>query len=153
MHYALAKPTKEALYTALPDDVQYRAKPALDTIVNRLGSLVGAGYFALCLALDVPKSYRRAAVLVLSAVWSRVALHMGRLSSAGAIAEVDAGSAAPPRAPVTEPRALWMRRSLCAGIGASDTSGAHDVLWLVVFCVTGVGLGMTFELLQMHAGP
>ena len=25
--------------------------------------------------------------------------------------------------------------------------------WLVVFVVSGIGLGMTFELLQMHAGP
>jgi len=34
-HYALAKPAKESLYAALPSEVQYRAKPLLDTLVDR----------------------------------------------------------------------------------------------------------------------
>ena len=36
-HYALAKPTKESLYASMPTDVQYRAKPLLDTLINRCG--------------------------------------------------------------------------------------------------------------------
>ena len=81
MHYALAKPTKEALYAALPDDVQYRAKPTLDTIVNRIGTLIGSAFFALCLAHGVAPLHRRIVVLTLTVAWGYVALHMGRLAS------------------------------------------------------------------------
>ena len=45
IHYSLAKPTKEGLYAAFPKDVVFIAKPLLDTLVYRMGSLVGAGYF------------------------------------------------------------------------------------------------------------
>lgn len=41
VHYSLLKPTKESLYAALPLDVQYRAKPLLDTFIYRVGSVVG----------------------------------------------------------------------------------------------------------------
>ena len=40
VHYSLLKPTKEGLYAALPTDVQYRAKPLLDTLIYRLGSVL-----------------------------------------------------------------------------------------------------------------
>jgi drug/metabolite transporter (DMT)-like permease len=28
-----------------------------------------------------------------------------------------------------------------------------EMLWLVVFCVTGIGLGMSFEFMELHGGP
>eukprot|EP00966_Prymnesium_polylepis_P289999 6698838-Prymnesium_polylepis.1 len=49
VHYSLLKPTKESLYAALPTDVQYRAKPLLDTLIYRVGSVVGAAYFTCLL--------------------------------------------------------------------------------------------------------
>ena len=80
-HYALAKPTKESIYAMMPSEVQYRAKPLLDTLVNRAAALLGAGFFALCMRLSIAVAIRRGILLAVVLVWAAVARHLGRLSS------------------------------------------------------------------------
>ena len=197
------------MYARLPPGVQYRVKPILDTIVNRLGTLVGSAYFATVLAFGISRTLRRCIVLVVAAASGVIALHMGRLSSTS-ITEHQADkndSHCPPEA-AREPPSIatgWLHTActsgkcqmgygarahegcspggangvcadgvrrrdgdgLCKGTASGTASGtalrdgtiqeAHErrvaLCWLGLFCTTGIGLGMTFELLQMHAGP
>jgi len=69
VHYSLLKPTKESLYAALPVDVQYRAKPLLDTFIYRFGSVVGAAYFTWALKAGMTPIQRRLFLLAVTVVW------------------------------------------------------------------------------------
>ena len=165
-HYALSKPTKESLYTALPYGVSYRAKPLLDTFVNRTGSLLGAGFFGLCMRLQVAPTMRRTMLLFVTLVWMVVSWDMGKLSAPSPAPSTTPGVAvtaasisgsadnagpsvdvAPsPPARRDRPFGPWILRWCQRGnVGA--------VLWLAIFCATGIAIGMSFEVLQLHAGP
>ena len=69
VHYSLLKPTKESLYAALPTDVQYRAKPLLDTLVYRVGSVVGAAYFTWALKMGMTPKHRQLLLCGLTIAW------------------------------------------------------------------------------------
>jgi AAA family ATP:ADP antiporter len=69
VHYSLLKPTKESLYAALPTEVQYKAKPLLDTFVYRSGSVVGAAYFTWALKTGMSAVERRTFLLILTLFW------------------------------------------------------------------------------------
>ena len=76
-HYAVGKPTKEGLYAALPADVQFVAKPLLDTLVYRVGSLGGAAYFSACVTWGVSPQQRQAMLLGLTILWAAVSWRVG----------------------------------------------------------------------------
>jgi AAA family ATP:ADP antiporter len=46
-NFAIARPTREVLFTVLPREDRYKAKSFIDTVVYRLGDQVGAWSFAL----------------------------------------------------------------------------------------------------------
>eukprot|EP00966_Prymnesium_polylepis_P230510 5334094-Prymnesium_polylepis.1 len=77
IHYALAKPTKEGLYAAMPRDAQFVAKPLLDTLVYRVGSLVGASYFAASLKWGVSAEVRRYILIAVTLVWAANSYYVG----------------------------------------------------------------------------
>ena len=146
----------------------------LDTIVNRLGTLLGAGYFSLCLRLGVSPEWRRLFILVLALIWEYLTYRMACLSAvtaataitddrepvAAAASDVplpDAQTAttrsagAAPLVPITR---TWLaHRPWAQSRWVIDREFRESMLWLLLFCATGIGLGQTFELLQMHAGP
>ena len=64
VHYGLLKPTKEGLYAALPKETVFIAKPLLDTLIYRTGSLICAAYFTA--ALGYPLTPRARQILLLS---------------------------------------------------------------------------------------
>ena len=81
--YAIARPTREVLYTVVPREDRYKAKSFIDTVVYRAGDQVGAWSFTLLssgLALD-PKAIGLVAV-VLSAAWLANAMWLGRRQDA-----------------------------------------------------------------------
>ena len=80
VHYAIVKPTKESLYTGMSRDAQLLAKPLLDTFVYRLGSLLGAAYFAAALAGGMGEDTRRYILLAVSAVWGCNSWWIGSLA-------------------------------------------------------------------------
>ncbi len=47
INYAAARPAREVLFTVIPPAEKYRAKLAIDTVVQRLGDTLGAGVFAM----------------------------------------------------------------------------------------------------------
>jgi AAA family ATP:ADP antiporter len=84
--YALARPSRELLYTVVPRQDKYKAKSFIDTVVYRTGDQVGAWGSAL---LDAPKlgpGATRVALLAipLSLIWLINALWLGRRQEARA---------------------------------------------------------------------
>ena len=52
-NFAIARPTREVLFTVLPREDRYKAKSFIDTAVYRLGDQIGAWSFALLTALGL----------------------------------------------------------------------------------------------------
>ena len=78
-NFAIARPTREVLYTVLSREDKYKAKSFIDTAVYRIGDQVGAwSYAALgALGLALPGIALYVAVPV-SAVWLANAFWLGR---------------------------------------------------------------------------
>ena len=74
--YAIARPTREVLFTVVPREDRYKAKGFIDTFVYRLGDQVGAWSVALLSGIDA-----RAATLTaigIAALWLLTGLWLGR---------------------------------------------------------------------------
>ena len=109
IHYALLKPTKEGLYAAMPAEAIFIAKPLLDTLVYRLGSLLGAWYFTSALRWGLSAEMRRYFLLAVTLCWGINSWYVGvlahRVQQAAALRAEDDGdiigdeleSAPPPR--------------------------------------------------------
>ena len=80
IHYALLKPTKEGLYASLPAEVQFIAKPLLDTLIYRCGSLIGAGYFTWAMNAGVTPKFRQFLLLGVTFVWMGNSFWLGILA-------------------------------------------------------------------------
>jgi len=78
-NFAIARPTREVLYTVLSREDKYKAKSLIDTAVYRLGDQIGAwsysGLAALGLALPAIALY---AAVPASALWLGIAFWLGR---------------------------------------------------------------------------
>jgi ATP:ADP antiporter, AAA family len=74
--YAVAKPTREMLFTVVPQDEKYKAKNVIDTVVYRFGDLSSAWVSSWIL----PSGTVGLAIfgLLVTAVWIPVALVLGR---------------------------------------------------------------------------
>ena len=96
-NFAIARPTREVLFTVLPREDKYKAKSFIDTVVYRLGDQVGAwsyaalGWFGLSLAgiawIAVPVS----ALWLMNAFW--LGKRQEQLAQAGGL-DAPAGSRA-----------------------------------------------------------
>ncbi|MBV9654765.1 MAG: MFS transporter [Acetobacteraceae bacterium] len=76
-NFAIARPTREVLFTVLPREDRYKAKSFIDTVIYRLGDQVGAWAFALLGALGWGSRASLVAV-PLSAAWLANAIWLGR---------------------------------------------------------------------------
>ena len=94
--YAIARPTREVLYTVVPREDRYKAKSFIDTVVYRAGDQVGAWSFTLLSSrLGMGSREIGLAAVILSAVWLVNGLWLGRKQDAMAaeetrLAEVEA---------------------------------------------------------------
>lgn len=86
--YALAKPTRELLFTHVSTDAKYKSKLVLDVVVQRLGDTLGAAAFAGLDARSASAGRLALACAVASATWLLFAVTLGRrherLSAGGA---------------------------------------------------------------------
>ena len=80
VHYSLVKPTKEGLYANLPKDVVFIAKPLLDTLVYRAGSLIGAAYFTAAMSAGISPKTRQFMLLTVAAIWAANSWWLGVLA-------------------------------------------------------------------------
>ena len=76
--FALARPAREVLYTALDREDKYKAKNFIDTFVYRAGDQIGAWSYAGVRALGTGMSAAALAMAPVSAVWLVVGLWLGR---------------------------------------------------------------------------
>ena len=85
--YAVARPTREVLYTVVAREDRYKAKSFIDTVVYRGGDQVGAWSFTLLSWLGFGTNGIAIAAVTLSAAWFANALWLGRRQNAMAIPE------------------------------------------------------------------
>ena len=86
--YAIARPTREVLYTVVPREDRYKAKSFIDTVVYRAGDQVGAWSFTLLSSrLGMGSREIGLAAVILSAVWLVNGLWLGRKQDAMAVEE------------------------------------------------------------------
>jgi ATP:ADP antiporter, AAA family len=76
--YAIARPTREVLYTVVPREDRYKAKSFIDTVVYRAGDQVGAWSFTLLSWLGLSGKEIGLAAVILSAIWLANGLWLGR---------------------------------------------------------------------------
>jgi AAA family ATP:ADP antiporter len=77
-NFAIARPTREILFTVLPREDRYKAKSFIDTAVYRLGDQIGAWSFALLSSLKLGITEISIVAAVLSAAWLANSWWLGR---------------------------------------------------------------------------
>jgi len=77
-NYAVARPTREVLYTVVSREDKYKAKALIDTFVYRGGDQIGAWSWSLMGALGLSIAGVAFAAVPVSAVWLIVAVWLGR---------------------------------------------------------------------------
>lgn len=77
-NFAIARPTREVLFTVIPREDKYKAKSFIDTFVYRLGDQVGAWSYAVLGWLGLGLSGIAFAAVPISAVWLLNAFWLGR---------------------------------------------------------------------------
>jgi AAA family ATP:ADP antiporter len=92
--YAVARPTREVLYTVVAREDRYKAKSFIDTVVYRAGDQVGAWSFTLLSWLGLGPAGIAIAAGLLSSAWLANALWLGRRQD-----QLAAASAAPAAEP------------------------------------------------------
>jgi AAA family ATP:ADP antiporter len=77
-NFAIARPTREILFTVLPREDRYKAKSFIDTAIYRLGDQIGAWSFALLSYLKLGATEISIVAAVTSAVWLANSWWLGR---------------------------------------------------------------------------
>jgi AAA family ATP:ADP antiporter len=97
--YAVARPSRELLYTVASREDRYKAKSLIDTVIYRTGDQVGAWSVALLRAVGLGAAQVSFAAIPLAALWLVNALWLGRRQERLAARQADASRME--RAPVT----------------------------------------------------
>ena len=77
-NFAIARPTREILFTVVPREDRYKAKSFIDTAVYRLGDQIGAWSFALLSYLKLGATEISIVAAVTSALWLTNSWWLGR---------------------------------------------------------------------------
>jgi ATP:ADP antiporter, AAA family len=76
--YAIARPTREVLFTVVPREDRYKAKSFIDTVVYRTGDQLGAWSVALLRGIGLGTAEVSIVVIPVAALWLVNALWLGR---------------------------------------------------------------------------
>jgi ATP:ADP antiporter, AAA family len=77
-NFAVARPTREVLFTVIPREDKYKAKSFIDTVVYRTGDQAGAWSYALLSGLGLSLTGIAWAAVPLSLVWLLNSFWLGR---------------------------------------------------------------------------
>jgi AAA family ATP:ADP antiporter len=77
-NFAVARPTREVLFTVIPREDKYKAKSFIDTVIYRSGDQVGAWSYALLSGLGLSLTGIALTAVPLSAVWLLNSFWLGR---------------------------------------------------------------------------
>jgi AAA family ATP:ADP antiporter len=87
-NFALARPTREVLFTSVPREDRYKAKNFIDTVVYRGGDQVASWSYAGLLALGLGLTGIAIVAVPLSAAWLALSVWLGRKQESAEEAEV-----------------------------------------------------------------
>jgi AAA family ATP:ADP antiporter len=76
--FAVAKPTREVLFTVVSREDKYKAKNLIDTFVYRAGDQAGAWSYAAMAALGFGAAGIAALAVPVAAIWLAIAVWLGR---------------------------------------------------------------------------
>jgi ATP:ADP antiporter, AAA family len=76
--YAIARPTRELLFTVIPREDRYKAKSFIDTVVYRTGDQVGIWLATLLRMLGLSTAGVALVAIPLAALWLLNAVWLGR---------------------------------------------------------------------------
>ena len=93
-NFAVARPTREVLFTLVPREDKYKAKSFIDTFVYRVGDQVGAWSYTLMAAVGLGVAGIAWAAVPISAAWVSVGWWIGRKHERAAEAAEPAASQA-----------------------------------------------------------
>jgi ATP:ADP antiporter, AAA family len=94
-NFAIARPTREVLFTVVPREDRYKAKNFIDTVVYRTGDQIGAWSNTAVAALGFGGVQMSLVAVALSALWLFNALWLGRRQEEIAATQELAASAIP----------------------------------------------------------
>lgn len=77
-NFALARPTREVLFTSVPREDRYKAKNFIDTVVYRGGDQVGSWAYTGLMALGLSLTGIAIVAVPLSAIWLALSFWLGR---------------------------------------------------------------------------
>jgi AAA family ATP:ADP antiporter len=77
-NYAVARPTREVLYTVVPREDRYKAKNFIDTVIYRAGDQIGAWSYALVALAGFGNRALAAIAVALAVLWLVNAWWLGR---------------------------------------------------------------------------
>jgi AAA family ATP:ADP antiporter len=77
-NFAIARPTREVLFTVVAREDRYKAKNFIDTVIYRLGDQVGAWSFALVRALGWSLAEVALLAIPIAVLWLVNSLWLGR---------------------------------------------------------------------------
>jgi AAA family ATP:ADP antiporter len=92
-NFALARPTREVLFTSVPREDRYKAKNFIDTVVYRGGDQIGSWSYAGLIALGLGMSGIALVAVPLSAAWLALSLWLGLRQQRSEKAEREAAEA------------------------------------------------------------
>jgi ATP:ADP antiporter, AAA family len=95
-NFAIARPTREILFTVLPREDRYKAKSFIDTVIYRLGDQIGAWSFALLSFIKLEAAEISIVAAATSAIWLVNCWWLGRRQEVLA-RQQDASSSSQPR--------------------------------------------------------
>ena len=78
-NYAITRPAREMLYTAVDRESRYKVKNVIDTVVYRGGDAANAGLYKLMQALGLGLGGIAAVGVLVAALWTVCAIALGRL--------------------------------------------------------------------------
>jgi len=93
--YAIARPSREVLFTVLPREDRYKSKSFIDTFVYRLGDQFGAWSVAGFRGLGISAGGLALLAIPLALLWLVNAFWLGRRQEALAKVQADAEAPAP----------------------------------------------------------
>jgi AAA family ATP:ADP antiporter len=78
-NYAITRPGREMLFTAVDDDTRYKAKPVIDIVVYRGGDVLTAWFYtALTATLGLGLAGVAAIAAAIAAAWAGAGIYLGR---------------------------------------------------------------------------
>lgn len=76
--YAISRPSRETLFSVVPAEDKYKAKPVIDVFLYRGGDVAGAGIDGLLRSLGLGISGMALATVPFAAAWGALSLGMGK---------------------------------------------------------------------------